>query len=285
MKRSGFTLIELLVVIAIIAILAAILFPVFAQAKLAAKKTTALSNIKQLLLGTAMYNNDYDGEYDIGCPDEWWYPGDATQVGGAWSLDYAPYLKNGGILAETTDTQKQSWPTWANSTTLPVSFASNGYMAWNPADSHWDLFGVMGMCQGATDSQGGGWMGRDRMTENMIGNPANAIVFANRHGGDDLFGQGDMMSGVSWWDSTGAGLIPDGTAFNNNTTPYNAPLGNGKGTWLVNANANNGAVWTGWGGTTPFGFSDGHAKSMAPVATNPDLKNHPELNMWNVTNS
>ncbi|HEY3782283.1 MAG TPA: prepilin-type N-terminal cleavage/methylation domain-containing protein [Fimbriimonadaceae bacterium] len=58
--RSGFTLIELLVVIAIIAILAAILFPVFAQAKAAAKKTAALSNVKQITLGAIMYANDYD---------------------------------------------------------------------------------------------------------------------------------------------------------------------------------------------------------------------------------
>jgi prepilin-type N-terminal cleavage/methylation domain-containing protein len=58
--RKGFTLIELLVVIAIIAILAAILFPVFAQAKLAAKKTSDLSNIKQLVLGTLIYANDSD---------------------------------------------------------------------------------------------------------------------------------------------------------------------------------------------------------------------------------
>jgi len=59
-KRKAFTLIELLVVIAIIAILAAILFPVFAQAKMAAKKTAALSNIKQLALATVMYANDAD---------------------------------------------------------------------------------------------------------------------------------------------------------------------------------------------------------------------------------
>jgi len=58
--RNGFTLIELLVVIAIIAILAAILFPVFAQAKLAAKKSTDLSNIKQSTLGALLYSSDND---------------------------------------------------------------------------------------------------------------------------------------------------------------------------------------------------------------------------------
>ena len=59
-RRNAFTLIELLVVIAIIAILAAILFPVFAQAKKAAKKTSCLSNLKQLELAEVMYTNDYD---------------------------------------------------------------------------------------------------------------------------------------------------------------------------------------------------------------------------------
>jgi prepilin-type N-terminal cleavage/methylation domain-containing protein/prepilin-type processing-associated H-X9-DG protein len=58
--NAGFTLIELLVVIAIIAILAAILFPVFAQAKAAAKKTQSLSNQKQIGLGAVMYANDHD---------------------------------------------------------------------------------------------------------------------------------------------------------------------------------------------------------------------------------
>jgi len=59
-QRRAFTLIELLVVIAIIAILAAILFPVFAQAKTAAKKTSDLSNMKQIDLATLMYANDSD---------------------------------------------------------------------------------------------------------------------------------------------------------------------------------------------------------------------------------
>jgi prepilin-type N-terminal cleavage/methylation domain-containing protein/prepilin-type processing-associated H-X9-DG protein len=65
-QKKGFTLIELLVVIAIIAILAAILFPVFAQAKSAAKKTADLSNVKQIGTGIIMYEADYDDFYPRG---------------------------------------------------------------------------------------------------------------------------------------------------------------------------------------------------------------------------
>ncbi|MEP6756569.1 MAG: DUF1559 domain-containing protein, partial [Chthonomonadales bacterium] len=61
--RRGFTLIELLVVIAIIAILAAILFPVFAKAREAARKATCLSNLKQIGLATLMYVQDYDEQF------------------------------------------------------------------------------------------------------------------------------------------------------------------------------------------------------------------------------
>jgi prepilin-type N-terminal cleavage/methylation domain-containing protein len=61
--RKGFTLIELLVVIAVIAILAAILFPVFAQAKAAAKKTACISNLSQIGKGTLIYMADYDDRF------------------------------------------------------------------------------------------------------------------------------------------------------------------------------------------------------------------------------
>lgn len=75
MRRRGFTLIELLVVIAIIAILAAILFPVFARARAKAHATTCVSNLKQIAMAIRMYadNNDGYGPYNA-CPLEtgWW---------------------------------------------------------------------------------------------------------------------------------------------------------------------------------------------------------------------
>ncbi|MFZ4507000.1 MAG: prepilin-type N-terminal cleavage/methylation domain-containing protein [Fimbriimonas sp.] len=88
MNRKAFTLIELLVVIAIIAILAAILFPVFAQAKLAAKKTQSLSNVKQLALGITMYSTDYDDHFaqsEYGSGDRHY----------TWATAIYPYLKSG----------------------------------------------------------------------------------------------------------------------------------------------------------------------------------------------
>jgi prepilin-type N-terminal cleavage/methylation domain-containing protein len=79
-KRKAFTLIELLVVIAIIAILAAILFPVFAQAKAAAKASVCLSNQKQLTLASLMYTNDYDDDFPDAEPD--------FQGGGYWGSGF-----------------------------------------------------------------------------------------------------------------------------------------------------------------------------------------------------
>ncbi len=94
MKRNAFTLIELLVVIAIIAILAAILFPVFAQAKMAAKVTVLLSNQKELGLASLMYATDNDDYLPL-CTD-----GDDITGTGNWTWQYReqPYIKNWGIV-------------------------------------------------------------------------------------------------------------------------------------------------------------------------------------------
>lgn len=75
MKRRAFTLIELLVVIAIIAILAAILFPVFAKAREKARQASCLSNLKQVNLGIMQYTQDFDEKFplQIGYEGYWWY--------------------------------------------------------------------------------------------------------------------------------------------------------------------------------------------------------------------
>lgn len=97
MKRA-FTLIELLVVIAIIAILAAILFPVFAQAKTAAKVTASLSGLKQVTLGLQMYSTDADDvtvpEYGYGTQAE----PDPYKNGNTWVGRIYPYVKNRSLF-------------------------------------------------------------------------------------------------------------------------------------------------------------------------------------------
>ena len=112
--RRGFTLIELLVVIAIIAILAAILFPVFARAREQARKTTCLSNLKQMGTATLMYVQDYDETYpwlmqdgrnnddSTGLSKQMTQPGVEPNLNGIRGLfmDYAlqPYVKNMGLF-------------------------------------------------------------------------------------------------------------------------------------------------------------------------------------------
>ncbi|HEY3783428.1 MAG TPA: prepilin-type N-terminal cleavage/methylation domain-containing protein [Fimbriimonadaceae bacterium] len=115
--KKAFTLIELLVVIAIIAILAAILFPVFAQAKAAAKKTADLSNQKQIALGLIMYTNDYDDTF----PQTSYEQDTAAQQSVAgfagtynpqnpngtyqihWTYNIQPYIKNWQIFVSPLD--------------------------------------------------------------------------------------------------------------------------------------------------------------------------------------
>jgi prepilin-type N-terminal cleavage/methylation domain-containing protein/prepilin-type processing-associated H-X9-DG protein len=107
-NRRGFTLIELLVVIAIIAILAAILFPVFAKAREKARQTSCLSNAKQIGLGFTMYCQDYDE-----CIPLWATPATNPYSGGymTYPVLIDPYVKNTSIWAcpsrQGTQTQAQ----------------------------------------------------------------------------------------------------------------------------------------------------------------------------------
>jgi prepilin-type N-terminal cleavage/methylation domain-containing protein len=284
MKRRGFTLIELLVVIAIIAILAAILFPVFAQAKAAAKKTAALSNVKQIGLANMMYQNDFDDVYSFGGGRDWWGPNT-----GNWVLNTQPYVKSYGLMLDPSDPKsKATWATWmkgstwANNTFSSVSFAANGLMRddWN-GTTH-QIHGVMGLAQTS-------WLSRAAANGSALNKPAETILLAARMDGQNIFGTGLYFSGVPWsgWDDeNGSGamgqLIPDGgtqqaNGFDKARTggAYWSATGKVKYT----DNDRNGGCSTAYG-VTPFVFADGHAKALKPVATNPDGKNRPQDNMW-----
>jgi len=117
-RPSGFTLIELLVVIAIIAILAGMLFPVFAQSREAARKTGCLSNAKQLITAVNMYAQDNDEtlphqHFDL-----------LSIVGASWMYELDPYIRNGGVWKCPSDPNPQN--TWDGTTTdTSVSYGYN----------------------------------------------------------------------------------------------------------------------------------------------------------------
>ena len=124
-QKAGFTLIELLVVIAIIAILAAILFPVFAKVREKARQTSCLSNEKQLGLAFVQYTQDYDE-----C-----YPG-TLYYGNGWSSRIYPYVKSIGCYTCPDD------PTAAGVGQNAISYGLNDNLVLDGGGGDHDPSGV-----------------------------------------------------------------------------------------------------------------------------------------------
>ena len=129
--RRGFTLIELLVVIAIIAILAAILFPVFAKAREKARQSSCLSNVKQLELAMIMYKEDYDQCYVAGglvttvpATTAGPFTGGDGKTRWWWFDMIKPYVKNSQIIYCPSDGTVQSCCGFPNN-----SYHPNGAMS------------------------------------------------------------------------------------------------------------------------------------------------------------
>jgi prepilin-type N-terminal cleavage/methylation domain-containing protein len=128
--KRGFTLIELLVVIAIIAILAAILFPVFAKARDRAQTTACMNNMKQIGTAVQMYLGDSDGKYPMnrlprtpGAPKPW----DGSPYN--WHTELTPYVKSTDVGKCPTNPLSKLFPKVAEeSGNYPISYSYNGSM-------------------------------------------------------------------------------------------------------------------------------------------------------------
>jgi len=299
-RRNGFTLIELLVVIAIIAILAAILFPVFAQAREKARAISCLSNTKQMSLAILMYQQDYDEVFPSGFNDG------IGWVGGQWPQYVQPYIKDGNFnIFKCPDDALSGLihpesGQYASFTVYGISYAANGatgtwccaptwssgYAAWGPMQFQFPTAGGWGMTQMTGP-----------MTDAQVTQPAATILLAEKHnsdvnaaytagayGGDSggtIYGNYSdylpicIISGA-WMNGNpgmGPSLIPHDPGGTFPTYPATFTFGSGP----------NGSVSASHNNMGNFAFTDGHSKAMIPTATNPDPNNQPQNNMWNAT--
>jgi len=262
MKNRGFTLIELLVVIAIIAILAAILFPVFAQAREKARQSSCMSNLKQLGLANLSYSQDYDEAFVMGVQSSWYAV--------TWPVLIQPYVKaDPTTVFRCPDDPVGIKPAGLDWAGPRISYVSNGRYGWDNNVKKNKVSGVIGPGS-PTDYNGG------VTTQANVTYPSSTIMLTEREhvwpgagtvaGGVYFWGTGVLLSGQNWWDWVAPGEIPNGS-LPAKTNPYD-PSGQSGAVTPVHQNKAN------------FAFVDGHVKAMEPKATNPNPNTQPQNNMW-----
>lgn len=270
-RRNAFTLIELLVVIAIIAILAAILFPVFAQAREKARGTTCVSNEKQILLGIMQYTQDYDEMLPIGeqLPVKWDGGINSTDQCVGIENEIDPYVKAGvpwGPARASSVWQCPSDPVQRDDcdgapgigTGYNISYAFTNYKP-TDANTGFGLFSFSTLNGVQVPSQ----------TLAGVGAPADTIAM------------------WEWFNPQAYSRFIAVTRTNMNqllefpTYPNAINIGNSCGdgyNWLFSIGAHN--------GITNFGFLDGHVKGMPasrlwPVNSSKDWNGQkPNLMHW-----
>ena len=254
-RHNAFTLIELLVVIAIIAILAAILFPVFAQARDKARQATDISNQKQILLSILMYTQDYDENLPLGQAGPTNWDGNINTDDQAVGIEneIEPYVKAGNTWGPEHKTS-----IWAD--------PSDGYQ-------RDDCDGAPGIGTGYDISYG--------FTNYMPGDPLRGFGVFNYHFEDN--GPSQTLAGVGkpggtvvmfpWWNPNNYARYIATTRFNMGDLlgfpvfPKAFNLGNACGdgyNWFFSVGAHN--------GMSTFGMLDGHVKVF------------PVTRLWNVNN-
>lgn len=221
-RRLGFTLIELLVVIAIIAILAAILFPVFAQAKVAAKKTVAVSNVKQTVLALKMYANDnddmYSPQYRLGFSVAEGGPDPST--GMSWDKLHYNYMKTYEMLISGVDARPK-YPSPYGIVRRSYAVAANVFQ------------GVQASSRVTTQAM------KSSLTESQVPEPAATVVL----------GEGRMRHRTiaDYWNKKE--WVDEAMLYN--TRRDDLPSNDPRSPWgFVGNKYTEGAIW---------GYSDGHA--------------------------
>ena len=260
-RSKAFTLIELLVVIAIIAILAAILFPVFAQAKNAAKGTASLSNVKQQGLAEMMYSGDCDDQFVIACA---WNTGSDPITFGAgvaispWTWLIEPYMKNGQMF---------------NDPLGPAQWTSNQQTI---QDVYTPMYGINYTAISPWYGDNGGPNRTHSISATAPASPANLVLFATKCATSEENG---FTSGTATA-FTFAPNSDDGPVFNQaidapncNTIPawcvgnWGKPDG-ADGQWAtvltIVAGQNTGSASRRKADAIGMVFTDGHAKYLKP---------------------
>jgi prepilin-type N-terminal cleavage/methylation domain-containing protein/prepilin-type processing-associated H-X9-DG protein len=242
--RQGFTLIELLVVIAIIAILAAILFPVFAQAREKARQTSCLSNQKQLATAAMMYLQDYDevfhrlgGSWVIGNP-----PANGPQWGYGAECCLRPYIKNQQLWKCPSDSITRRYT--GGSPALPISYAWTHFRSNDGSNG----LAAFGLCAYYTDSNS------KAMAE--VGAPADTVMMFELWNGKAYIASQGSPNGDWLYNMQQAGIDPTGgtpvvpSCPQKMTVPF--PELGGTADQCIGVHS----------GMTNVSFADGHAKTI-----------------------
>lgn len=267
--KRAFTLIELLVVIAIIAILAAILFPVFAQAREKARQISCASNLKQLSLAFLMYTQDSDQIWPYAISNNCEY---GCGIPGHWPQLILPYVKSNGVFVCPDDPDAGGTGTkdFAGAG-LSMSYSYNGDI--ENQDTQTPHTGN-GVALHGLGSYTGGWPGPwAGVNDAKIHYPSDTIMLTETHDLDMDKSQYIDGGGVPFGNHSNYG---DGDNFTGgNNTGFGAFIGAG----LLLPSTSNGAVAFPHGingGVSAdhssntlanFAFVDGHVKAMHPVAT------------------
>jgi prepilin-type N-terminal cleavage/methylation domain-containing protein len=266
-RVKGFTLIELLVVIAIIAILAAILFPVFAKAREKARQTTCTSNMKQLGLAFLQYIQDNDEHFP-----------NSINYGSGWAGHVYPYVKATGTYVCPDDSDARtanggSGQPFVKGTDYPVSYVANGSIL--DGGVPWTA-----MVNGNTQFPKG-------YPLSGLAGPATTVLM---YEGDNQIGGGDTQGGANnFFNPSNGGSDADSTASDGTVTQYQTPV-------ITTRHSSGGPVGTNAGqtsldsgreaapvaatyvdGSNSYVFADGHAKFVdwSKISTSDKVKRGP----------